>query len=120
MSHIVVLKPTLAGLVANRTINGVVEEQELHSVPHSFVNTLGIGADFHVVRYRSCARRHEFGRSLDLHETHAAAAFNSNVRMVAISRNLNADVIGHLDYGTSLFGLVPLAIDRDLEHKLLD
>ena len=118
--HVVVLKPTFTGLIANGAVYGVMEEQKLHRVPDSFVNTLRIGANLHVIRHRSCARRHEFWRSFDLHETHAAAAFNSNVRMVAVSWNLNADVIGHLDYHAALFGLVRLAIDRDLEHKFLD
>jgi hypothetical protein len=118
--HVVVLQPTLAGLVANRAIDGVVEEQELHCVPHSFMNPLSIGANLHVIRHGSCARRHEFWRSFHLNKTHAAAAFNPNVRMVAISWNLNANVIGQLDNRTSLFGLVHLAIDRDLRHKFLD
>jgi hypothetical protein len=117
MCHVVVLQPTFSGLIANGAIDRMMKQKKLHGIPDCFVNALGVGADFHVVGHGGCACRHELWCALDLHETHAATAFNTDVGMVAISRNLNADIIRHLDYCSSLFGLVHLAVDRDFQHK---
>ena len=95
----------------------MVQKQELHRVADSLVNARSVGADFHVVRDRSCARRHELRRAFHLDKTHAATAFNPDVRVIAIARNVDADIVRDLDDGFTFFGFVYLAVDRDLGHK---
>jgi len=120
MGHVVILEPTLAGLIANGTIDWMVKEEEFHRVPDGLMDALGVGADFHIVGDRGGAGRYKLWCALYLDETHAATAFNADVGMVAVTRNFDADPIGNLDDGSSLFGLIHLAIDRDLRHKQLE
>ena len=120
MRHVVILKPAFSGLIAYRTVDRMVQEQELHRITDSLVNARGIRADFHVVRDRSRARRHELGRAFQFDQTHAATAFNPDVRVIAIARNVNADFVGNLDDGFTFFDFVYLAVNRDLGHKKLE
>src|SRR2546421_4957168 len=120
MGHVVVLQPAFPGLIANGAIDRMVEQEKLHRVADRFVNSLSVGADFHVIGDGSGARWHELWIAFDLYQTHAATAFDSDVGMVAISWDLDADLIGHLDDRSSFFGLVHLAVDCDLGHKRLD
>ena len=81
------------------------------------MNALGVRPDFHVVRNRCGAGGNQLGSAFDLNKAHAATAFDADVGMVAITRDLDADVVRQLNDRSSFFGLVHLAINRDLRHK---
>ena len=117
--HVVILEPAFAGLVTNRTVNGMVQKQKLHRITDSLLNALGSGAHFHVVNDGSGARRQQFREPFDFDQTHPATAFDTNVGVVAVAWNLDADIIGNLDDGSSLFRVVYLSVESDLRHKEL-
>src|SRR6185295_16889231 len=98
----------------------MMKQQELHRVTDRLMNALGVRADFHVVRDRSRARRHEFRSAFDFHETHAATTFDTDIGMVAITRDLNADLVGDLDDGSPFFGFVYLSVESHFWHKQLE
>ena len=120
VSHVIVLQPAFSGLITDRTIDRMMKQQELHRIPDRFVHALGIRADVHVLGDRSRASRQQFRSALDLDQAHPATAFDPDIGMVAIPRDLNANIIRHLDDRLSLRGLIDLSIDRDLRHKKLD
>src|SRR5206468_8355264 len=60
MGHVVILQPTLAGLIANGTIDWMMKQEEFHRIPDGLMDALGVGADFHIVGDRRGARRYQF------------------------------------------------------------
>jgi len=118
--HVVVLQPAFARLIANWTVNRMMKEQKLHRVPDRFADALGVGADCHAFGNRRCACRHQLWSAFDLDQTHPAAGLDADVRMVAISWNLDAEVIRYLNDRLAFFSFVRLAVNRELGHKELD
>jgi hypothetical protein len=118
--HVVILKPALARLVTNRTVNGVMQQQEFHSVANRSVNPLGIRADFHAFRNGRRTRRHQLGSAFHLDEAHPAASFDSNIGVVTVPRNLDAYFIRDLNDCLTFFRFVRLSVDRELGHNRLD
>src|SRR5262245_38647541 len=101
MCHVIVLQPTFAGLVATRTVYGVMKKQEFHRIADSLVNALCIGADLHVIGNRRGARGEKLWRAFNFHETHPATAFDTDVGMIAVTRDLDADIVRYLNNGLS-------------------
>ena len=62
-------------------------------------------------------RRHQFRRSLYLDQTHSATALNSDIGVIAVARNLDADLVGNLNDGSAFFSFVYLAVDRHFGHN---
>src|SRR5262249_57475988 len=72
--HVVVLQPTLPGLVTYRAIHRVVYQKKLH---HRFANRQhfrALGQDRHPFRRLGVASDLELRHLLDLYETHTAVA----------------------------------------------
>ena len=98
--HVVVLKPALAGLIAHRAVDRMVQEQKLHGVSNGLLNPRGVCSHDHAIGCRSCAGRHQLGKFFDFDQTHPAAAFDSDVGVIAIARDLNAELVGDLNNGS--------------------
>src|SRR5262245_45960548 len=63
-----VLQLALAALVADRAVERVVDEQELHDALLGGHGLIGMGVDFHAVGDGSRARRQRLGRLLHMHQ----------------------------------------------------
>src|SRR5262245_58262093 len=116
MLHVIVLQPTLPGLIADWTIQRVVYQKKLH---HCFANRQHFRA--------LCQDRHPFCRLgvtsdlelrhfLDLDETHAAVTRDGKLRMIAIVRDVDAYVRRRLDDGLPFGGGNFLAVDSELNR----
>ena len=97
-AHRDVLKRALPALVADRAVEGVVDEQELD---HRFLGGLdpvGAGVDDHPVADRRRAGGLKLRDPLDLHQAHPAGADRvAELRLVAEHRDLDVAVLGGVD-----------------------
>ena len=67
-----ILQLAFAALVADRAVERVVDEQELHHRLLRLDRLVALGAHDHAVGHRRGAGRHRLGHLLDVHEAHAA------------------------------------------------
>ena len=116
---VVVLKPAFAGLVAHRAIDWMMQQQELHGIPDGLMDPFGVRTNFHAFGDRRRARRHQLWNAFDFNEAHPAAAFDSNVRVVAVPGDLDAHFVRNLNDGLTFFRVVRLSVDRELGHNSL-
>src|SRR5215475_2519236 len=117
--HVIVLQPTLPRLVTDRTIHRVVYQKKFH---HRFANRQdfrALGQDRHPFRRLGVASDLELRHFLDLDETHAAVTGDRKLRMIAIVRDVDADVRRRLDDGFPFGGGNFLAVNSELNriHK---
>jgi len=95
--HVVVLQAALARLIADRTINRVIDQQELEYTAHGFLDSLILGAHYHPVIDERRARRRQLGHLLDVYQAHATVSVDGKVRVIAIVRDLHAVIGGSLN-----------------------
>src|SRR5215470_2542633 len=97
--HVVVLQPTLPGLVTYRAIHRVVYQKKLH---HRFANRQhfrALGQDRHPFCRLGVTSDLELRHFLDLDETHTAVTRDGKLWMIAVVRDVNAYVRRRLDDG---------------------
>ena len=114
-----VLQRALAALVADRTVEGVVHEDELERRLLAFGRLLGSRArpDHHPVRHGERASGLELGDPLDLDETHAAGADGrAESRLVAEHRYLDPRGLRRFDEAGSLGHLDLPIVDGDRDE----
>ena len=85
-----VLEIALSSLVADRTVERVVGQQELHHTSSGVAGHFRLSDDLHAVGYLTCAGCHGLGGAGDLDQTHSAVAGHFQALVVAESRNDNA------------------------------
>jgi hypothetical protein len=130
------LQLALAGLVADRTVERVVDEEEFHHALARVLHHLGGGADVHARRdigaaadlrardpvdlrlARGGIHDRRFGRRVDgghahLDEAHAAVAHDRELRVVADVRHVDVHEAGGLDDVGALRHGDLLAVDVD-------
>ena len=122
----VVLQVALAGLVAHRAVDRVVDEQELHDRLLVGDGLGAIGVDDHAFGRRLLAggdklrERLELARLRvrrpDLAEADAAVGHHGETGVVAVVRDLDLVVEGCLQDGLAGLEGVLLAVDRELWH----
>ena len=134
----VFLEAAFAGLVADRAIERVVDEQKLHHALAAFFHDFAGGADAHVFRNRIGAGDHRAGDPADvfvavfvplgflagcgagrhahLDEAHPAVSGGAQLRVVTIVGNDGAGCPAGLDHPRALGKLVPNAVDLDVDH----
>ncbi len=97
MFHVVVLKFTLAGLVADRAIERMVGEQKLQDVA-TVLQSFGCpGLDNHPFRDGGRTGRLQFGIFFDFDQAHPATADNRKAGMIAITRNPDPRRLGRFN-----------------------
>ena len=98
-AHGLVLQRALPALVADRTVQRVVQKQELHHTLLCVVGDLGraLGADHHVVADRNGAGGLRLRLPLDLHQAHPTRGHGVQQRVVAEARDLDAELLGRAD-----------------------
>jgi len=118
IAHGLVLQVALAALVADRAVQRVVDEQELH---HPFARLLHhrrVGEDLLPLGGRQGAGRLRLGRpGLHLDQTHAAVAGDRQTLVVAEARNLMARALSDLQHGHAGLELGLDAIDLGDGHQ---
>ena len=117
ISHRLVLQIAFATLIADRAIERVIDQQELHH-PLLCLDRLGrVGENDHAVGCRHCARRDRLWRFLHLHETHPAISGDREPLMVAKVGNLDPRMFAGLQDRVAGRHLDVAAVDRQLRHS---
>jgi len=94
--HGLILKITFATLIADGTIERVVDEQKLHDTLTCLSREVRICFDAPPFHNGHGAGGHRLGGLLDLDETHSAVAGDRETLVVAKTRNFNTDQGGSL------------------------
>lgn len=97
--HGLVLEIALTTLVANRAVERVVGEEELHDALTRLVDERRVRLDYHAWLHRPRARRDWLGSPLHLDQTHTAVAGNHQLLVVAVSRDGASGLLACLDEG---------------------
>ena len=111
--HVIILEKALARLIADRTIHRMIDQQEFqHRLAHrQHFGTLG--QNRHALGHLRVAGDLQLGHFLDLDHAHAAIARDGKLRMIAIARNRDADIVGRLNDRLAFGGDDFLAVDGD-------
>ena len=116
IAHRQILQQAFAALVANRAIEWMIDEQELHHTLLRLDCLDALGAHHHAVHHRRGASRNRIGLFFDIHQTHAAVACNRQLLVIAEMGNENAGLFRRLDHHAALWHLDPLAVDVEFDH----
>ena len=123
-----VLQGALAALVADRAIQRVVDEQELHDAALGAVHDLGsvLSLDDHTrgdgLRTRGLGLGHEAQLArvavghADLHEALAACGHRGQQRVVTETRDPDAGLLGRADHERALGDRNLNVVDGDVDH----
>ncbi len=116
VGHRLVLQVALAALVADRAVERMVDQQELHD-PVARLDRLGrIRMDDHAVAHRHRARRNRLWRALHLHEAHPAVAGDLQALVEAEMRDLDPGLLAGLQDRGPGRHLDFVAVDGQLRH----
>ena len=119
VTHREVLQLAFAALVADRAVERVVDQQELH---HPFLrgpSVLGFGKHFHAVSDGSGAGRQGLGRLLHLHQAHAAIGGDRQFLVIAEVRNGDAERVRRVHHGGAVWHLDLPAVYFYFGHVVL-
>ena len=138
--HGLFLQAAFAGLVADRAVERVVDEEKLHDALAALFDELAGGADAHVFADRIGAgddrTRHpadDFvavfvplrllagggaGWHAHLHQAHPAISGRAELRMVTVVRDDDFRLATGFDHPGAFGKLVPDAVDLDIDHAL--
>ena len=116
IGHRLVLQVALAALVADRAVERMVDQQELHHALARLLHQRRVGLDHHVVGDRHGAAGDRLRRLLLLHQAHAAVAGDRQALVIAEARDLLARHLAGLQHGDAgrHFDLDP--VDGHLRH----
>ena len=118
IGHRLVLQVALAALVADRAIERVVDEQELHHPLARLLDHRGVGADRLAVGGGQRAARLRLGRPRrDLDQAHPAIAGDAEPLVIAEARDFLPRQLARLEHGRALRDLDLDAVDGDLRHR---
>jgi len=137
MLHAELLKAALARLVANRAIQRVIDQEELHHALPADPRQIALRADPHVVRDRVGTSDDWTRHPLDdrfavgvewcfftrlrlghphLDQAHTAITRRRELRVIAIVWDLATCLTASLDHSSSLRKLMPLSVDLNVEQ----
>src|SRR5262249_17359377 len=112
----VFLEAALAGLIADRAVERVVDEEELHHRRPRLDDLLARRVHDHPLGDGRVAADDELRRLLDLDEAHAAVAGDREAGVVAVVWDLAAALLAGVQDRRPGGDLDLLAVDRDLRH----
>ncbi len=135
------LKTALARLIADRAVQGVVDQEKLHHAFAAFFDQLAGGADAHVFRDRIRAgdggtwhpanflkavliigrllTRGGATRHSHLDQAHPAVSWHCQLRMVTVIRHIHFDLSAGLDHPGAFGKFIPDTVDLDVYHPPL-
>ena len=111
-----VLQLALAALVADRAVERVVDQQELHHDCWALMRLVALGADDHALRDGRGAGRHRLGRLLDVDQAHAAVGRDRELLVIAEVRDVGARLVGRMHDHAAFGDLDLLAVEFDFDH----
>src|SRR3989442_3135078 len=115
--HIEVLKITLSGLVANRTIQRVVGEQELKNALARQLYLVRFSVYCHALRHLRIAGDLQLWHFFDFDKAHAAASRDAQAGVITVTRDVNPKRFSSLNDRLPLpYGYL-LSVDRYCRHR---
>ena len=115
IAHRQILQLALAALIADRTIERMINQQEFHDRMLGGNRLRRARIDLHTIHHRRRAGRHALGRALHFHQAHAAIGRHAQVFVIAEARHVDARSIGGLDEHRALARLNGQTIDFYLD-----
>ena len=112
-----VLQLALPSLVADRAVERVVEQQELHGGALRIARGLGEGVDLHALCHGRGAGRGRAAGPRHLDQAHAAVGRHGQPRVVAETRDMHADAVGDRDQHLPGVGLDLAPVDLDAHGR---
>ncbi len=117
IAHGLILQVALAALIADRTIQRVIDQQEFHHAAPRLAHHRRVSVHHHAVGDRVGAGGNRLGRRLlDLHQTHAAIAGDRQTLVVAEARNFDAGHLAGLDDRGTVGDFDLNTVDGDFGH----
>ena len=116
VGHTLVLKIAFAPLIANRAIEGMVDQQEFKDTLAGLMHQRRIRADHHAVHRGHGAGGDRLRRAFHLDEAHPAIAGDRKSLMEAEMGNLDAQAFARLHHGRARLDLDFNAVDGELRH----
>ena len=131
------LQAAFAGLIADRAIERMIDEQKFHHAPPAFLHQRRIGAHAHafgdILRAGNLRTRHPVDHRLAVgaelrfairphlrhshfDQAHPAIARRAELLVITIARHVTAGLLARLDHARAFWELMPHAIDLDVEH----
>src|SRR3989338_7994429 len=120
IAHCDVLQLAFAALVANRTIQRVVDQQEFHHALLRLDGRFGMGMNLHAVGSRCRTGGQRFWRLLHLDQTHAATGRDRQFLVVAEMRDMNARLVRRVHHRGTALDFYLLAINFNIDHYAPD
>ena len=114
--HVVVLQFALARLIAHRTIDRMVDQQELQHRALRRLGLIAVGMNHHPFGDLGVAGDLQLGRLLDLDQAHPAIADDGERRMVTVMRDFHPEHVSRLDYINPLGSVEFFTVDGYLGH----
>ena len=114
VAHRHVLELAFPALIADRTVERMVDQQKLH---HRLLRPRREGGrrtNLHALHDGRRARGKGFGRFLDLHQTHPAVGGNRQLAVVAKAWDVDAVAVGDLDDHRALGRFEGATVDFDV------
>src|SRR5207253_588119 len=108
-----ILQRAFAALVADRAVQGVVDQEELEHAFLVFVHLVGGGLDHHAFSDVDGAGRLQLRHLLDLDQAHPADRDRRHLGMRAEDRDVDADRLGGVEDQGALRHRDRLAVDRE-------
>ena len=109
--EVLLLQHALAGLVADRAVDRVVDEGELQHLPADIKRARRAGHHLHLVGHRRVAGGDRLRLTLDVDQALAADRRRGEARVVAEERDVGAVLVAGLDDHRPLGDLQRLAVD---------
>jgi len=114
----VILKRTLAGLVADRAIERVIDEQKLHLPAARLLDFLVPDVDLHPVFHRGRAAGLQLRHALDFDETHATLTDDGQRGVIAEMRDVNVRKFGGLNDVDAVLNFDFDSVDGNFTHRV--
>ena len=113
-----VLQLALAGLIADRAVERMIDEQELEHALARVLRRRRLRFDDHALGDGRRAGDRELRRLLDLNQTHAAHAGDRQPRVIAVVRDQHAGLLRRLDDERAGWNGDRRAVDRQIDHAV--
>ena len=112
----VLLQPALPGLIADRAVERVIGQEELHHGAAAVLDLGARGPHHHPVGGDRRAGGGQLGHLLDLDEADAAVAGDGEPGVIAVPRHIDAGPAGRLQHGGALLDLHFATVDGQLDR----
>ena len=119
ITHRQVLQLALTALIADRAVERVIDQQELHDRLLGRDGLVALGAHDHALRDGRGAGRHRLGRLFHVDQTHAAVGRDGQLLVIAKMGDVGASLVSRMHDHAAFGDLHLLAVDFDFNHEYL-